>query len=110
MSEETKQELPPVVSTILANPNDNVPPEKLLELMEIWKGKVQDEIADYEAKKAEVYAVYKRHKEMYDKLLSGPIGKMKKLDKIMSGRKKVLMDIDKEIAKIKENQTPKTDA
>ena len=106
MSEEVKQDLPPVVSTILANPNDDVPPEKLLELMEIWKGKVQEEISDYEGKKGEVYVIYKRQKDMYDKWLSGPMGKMKKFDKLIAGRKKVLIDIDKEINKIKGNQTP----
>lgn len=106
MSEEVKQDLPPVVSTILANPNDEVPPEKLLELMEIWKGKVQEEISDYEGKKGEIYVIYKRQKEMYDKWLSGPMGKMKKFDKLIAGRKKVLIDIDKEINKIKGNQTP----
>jgi hypothetical protein len=104
MSEEATGSLPPTVSTILANPQDKVPPEKLLELMEIWKAKINEEIAEYQTKKDGIYATYKRQKDLYDKWLAGPIGKMKKLDKTMAGRKKVLIDIDKEIAKIKAEQ------
>ena len=95
-----------IVSEIIANPLIDVTPENQLVLMELWRGKVLEEINDFEDKKAEVYAVYKRQKDMYDKWLSGPLGKMKKLDKIVSGRKKVLIDIDKQILKIKESQIP----
>ena len=102
--------LPPVVSTILANPNDEVPPEKLLELMVIWKEKVESEIADYEGEKAKVFTVYKRQKDMYDKWLAGPLGKMKKFDKVIMGRKKVLIDVNKEITKLKSAQTPPANA
>lgn len=114
MSEEVKdhktEELPVVVSTILANPMDKVPPDKLVELLEIWKLKVESEISDYEAKKASIHVVYKRQKDLYDKWLSGPIGKMKKLDKTINGRKKVLMEVNKEINKLKESLTPTTNA
>ena len=107
MSEEVKSE---VVTGILANPNDKVPPEKVVVLLEEWRNKVISDIADYNDKKDEIYKVYKRQKEMYDKWLSGPMGKMKKLDKIISGRKKVLMDVDKEISKIKESLAQPTNA
>ena len=107
---EVKSELPQVVSTILANPMDKVPPEKLLELLEIWKVKVESEIAEFEAKKAGVYATYKRQKDLYDKWLSGPMGKMKKLDKLAAGRKKVLIDVNKEINKLRESLIPTTNA
>lgn len=108
MSEEIKKELPAVVSSILANPRDEVPPDKLLELMQIWREKILSEIAEQEGKKGEVYKIYKRQKDMYDKWLSGPMGKMKKFDKVISGRKKVLIDIDKEINKIKDRLSPPT--
>ncbi len=104
MSEELEKDSP-VVSSLLSNPDEEVSPEKLLELMEIWKKKIEEEITDHETKKAGIYAVYKKQKDMYDKWLSTPLGKMKKLDKIISGRKKVLIDIEKEIKKIKEGKS-----
>ena len=111
MSEESVKQpdsgsLPPVVSTILANPYDKVPPEKLLELLEIWKTQVEGEIAGHEKRKDDVYVVYKRQKDLYDKWLSGPLGRMKKIDKTIAGRKKVLIDVNKEINKLKESLTP----
>ena len=91
-----KQEAP-----ILSNPSDDVPPEKLLELMEIWRGKVESEITDYESARGKVMDIYNRQKKMYDNWLSGPMKKMKKYDKIISARKKVLIDVKKEIEKLK---------
>ena len=102
----TSEPLPEVVSTILANPNDDVPPEKLLELLKIWKEKVESEIAEYDGEKAKLYAIYKRQKDMYHKWLSIRLKKMKKFDNLINGRKKVLIDVNKEISKLSSEINP----
>lgn len=104
--------LPEVVSTILANPSDSVPPDKLLELMYIWKKNVEDAIAVHQAKKDAEYAVYKRQKDLYDSWLSTRSKSMKKIDILINNRKKVLIDVNKEIAKMVEaiNNPPPADA
>ncbi len=75
-------------------------PEQMLEWMKVWKEKVEGEIALYESGKQKVYVVYKRQKDMYDKWLSGRLKKMKKFDGLINNRKKVLIDVNKEIAKL----------
>jgi hypothetical protein len=94
-----------VVSSVLENPLEDIPPEKLLGLLEIWKQQVEAEIADHDGKKQKIYVVYKRQKDMYDRWLSGPMNKMKKLDGLINGRKKVLMDVSREIKQIKDKIT-----
>lgn len=107
MNEEVKSD---VVAEILADPQGSISPEKLLILMEEWRTKVTSEVDEYNSKKDKVYVVYKRQKEMYDKWLSCPMKKMKKLDKIITERKKVLIDVDREISKLKETISIKIDA
>ena len=103
-----QSQVPEGKSTILADPNDRVPPEQLLQLLAEWKAKVESDVAELEAKKAKVHAVYKRQKEMYDKWLAGPLGKMKKFDKIINERKKVILDVEREIKQRKEAQMIQT--
>lgn len=86
--------------TLLANALDDVSPEKLLECLTIWKVKVEKEIADYDARRGEVYTIYKRQKDLYDKWLTTPMKKIKKFDSLINGRKKVLLDVEKEINKL----------
>jgi DNA-directed RNA polymerase specialized sigma54-like protein len=110
MSEETPTQPIEAPATASVVGYGKVPPAELIVMLEEWKAKINDEISDYDTKKAGIFTIYKRQKELYDKWLSGPMGKMKKLDKLIAGRKKVLLDVDKEINKIKENQIPTTNA
>lgn len=111
MSEEIKAVgVSATVSEILTNPYEVVPPEKLLTLLQEWREKVTEDISDYNNKKDKVYVVYKRQKDLYDKWLTGPLTRMKKFDKVITERKKVLMDVDKEINKLKETLNTKIDA
>jgi hypothetical protein len=106
----TPEALPEVVSTILASPDADVPPDKLLELLQIWKIKVEKEIADYDEERSKLMVVYKRQKDMYDKWLSGRLKKVKKFDNLINGRKKVLIDVNKEINKLSETLSPPSNA
>lgn len=65
-----------------------------------WKAKVQNEIDGYVAAREEIYKVYKTQKDMYDKWLSIKMKKMKKYDTVINQRKKVLIDINREIARL----------
>jgi len=91
MSEETPQ--PEISKYSLEEPT----PEQKLEWLIAWRTKVQGEIDDYNGEKDKLYAVYKKQKEMYDSWLSGRMKKIKKYDNLVMGRKKVLIDINKEI-------------
>jgi hypothetical protein len=74
--------------------------EQKLKWLNEWKEKVQQEISDYTAERDKVFAVYKKQKEMYDGWLNKKMKKIKKYDVVMNNRKKVLMDIDKEITNL----------
>lgn len=87
--------------TLISDYNEAISPEKLLGFMEMWKLKVEKEIQEYEDEKQKIYAVYKKQKDMYDGWLSVRLKKMKKYDVALNGRKKVLIDVNKEIAKLK---------
>jgi hypothetical protein len=86
--------------TLLANALDSVSPEKLLECLVIWKKKVETEISDYDERRGKIYDVYKRQKDLYDKWLTTPMKKIKKFDSLISSRKKVLIEVEKEINKL----------
>lgn len=74
--------------------------EQKLKWLNEWKEKVQQEINDYTAERDKIFAVYKKQKEMYDSWLNKKMKKIKKYDVVMNGRKKVLIDIDKEISNL----------
>lgn len=65
-----------------------------------WKIKVQDEMAGYNEERDKLFAVYKKQKEMYDSWLSTKMKRIKKYDNVLNGRKKVLIDIEKELANL----------
>ncbi len=79
------------------DPNEEITNEKKIYLLNEWKKKVEQELADYEAEKDKIYQAYKKQKEKYDKILGVKLKKMKKYDVVMNSRKKVLNDIIKEI-------------
>lgn len=80
--------------------------EQKIQWLNEWKVKVQKEIEDYTLEKDKLYAVYKKQKEMYDSWLSTKMKKIKKYDVVMNNRKKVLIDIEKEINKLTAEQPP----
>lgn len=77
--------------------------EQKLKWLNEWKEKVQLEINDYTLERDKIFAVYKKQKEMYDSWLNKKMKKIKKYDVVMNGRKKVLIDIEKEISKLSKN-------
>ena len=83
-------------STVHLNPSEEQKKQWLSE----WKTKVQGEIDAYTTAKDKVYKVYKKQKDMYDAWLSIKRKKMQKYDTIINGRKKVMLDINKEIVRL----------
>jgi len=94
MSEELKIEIP----------NEEPTVEQKLKWLTEWKEKVQQEISDYTAERDKLYSAYKKQKEMYDGWLGTKMKKIKKYDVVMNNRKKVLLDIEKEMSNL--NKTP----
>jgi hypothetical protein len=80
--------------------NEEPSAEQKLKWLNEWKEKVQQEISDYTSERDKIFAVYKKQKEMYDGWLNKKMKKIKKYDVVMNNRKKVLMDIDKEITNL----------
>lgn len=80
--------------------NEEPTVEQKLKWLNEWKEKVQQEIGDYTAERDKLYAVYKKQKEMYDGWLGTKMKKIKKYDVVMNNRKKVLLDIEKEISNL----------
>ena len=68
-----------------------------------WKAKVQDEMSGYNEERDKLFAVYKKQKEMYDGWLSSKMKRIKKYDNVLNGRKKVLIDIEKELANLEKS-------
>ena len=95
MSEEN------VINQVRIDPNEEITEEKKLILLNQWKNKVQGEVDDYASEKDKVYQAYKKQKEKFDKLLGIKLKKMKKFDGLINNRKKVLVDIIKEIDNLK---------
>jgi hypothetical protein len=73
-----------------------------------WKNKVQNEISGYSEEREKLFAIYRKQKEMYDGWLNLRMKKIKKYDVVMNNRKKVLMDIEKELAILESNEQVKT--
>jgi hypothetical protein len=74
-------------------------------LLNQWKNKVQGEIDDYTAEKNKLFDAYKKQKEKFDRLLAVKLKKTKKYDMVINSRKKVLVDIIKEIAILEPQKT-----
>lgn len=91
MSEETTQQ------EMKIDPNGEITHEQKAYLLNEWKKKVENEIADYNAEKDKIFQAYKKQKERFDKILSVKLKKMKKFDGIINSRRKVLNDVIKEI-------------
>jgi|APGre2960657444_1045066.scaffolds.fasta_scaffold197696_2 hypothetical protein len=68
-----------------------------------WKVKVQAEMAGYNEERDKLFAVYKQQKEMYDGWLGSKMKRIKKYDNVLNGRKKVLIDIEKELGNLEKS-------
>jgi hypothetical protein len=99
MSEENV--IPENKPAMKIDPNGEITEEQKLYLLNEWKNKVENEIADYNAEKDKVFQVYKKQKEQYDKILGVKLKKMKKFDTIINSRRKVLNEVIKEIENLK---------
>jgi DNA-directed RNA polymerase specialized sigma54-like protein len=86
-----------VDTSVRIDPNEEITPQKKVILLTQWKEKVEAEIADYTTDRDKIMAAYKEQKDRFDKILSKKMKKIKKLDSVLNGRKKVLLDINKEI-------------
>jgi len=86
-----------VTNELKIDPNGEITTEQKIYLLNEWKKKVEQELADYGAEKDKIFQAYKKQKEKYDKILGVRLKKMKKYDSVMNSRKKVLADIVKEI-------------
>lgn len=82
------------------DPNGEITLEQKIYLLNEWKNKVENEIADYNAEKDKIFQLYKKQKEKYDKILGVKLKKIKKFDTIINSRRKVLNDVIKEIQNI----------
>jgi hypothetical protein len=71
-----------------------------------WKVKVQEEMVGYNEERDKLFAVYKKQREMYDGWLSSKMKRIKKYDNVLNGRKKVLIDIEKELANLENSNLP----
>jgi glutaredoxin 2 len=91
---EPSQPAPQTTPTL--DPTD----EQRIGWMEDWKKKVQSDIDEYAAEKEKEMVEWRRQKEMYDGWLNKRMKTIKKFDKLMNERKKVMLQIDREIATI----------
>jgi len=82
---------------IIIGPDEEITPEKKIILLRQWKNKVQNELDVYIIEKNKIVAEYQRIKGNMDKILGKRMRRMKKYDVLMTSRKKVLIDIVKEI-------------
>jgi hypothetical protein len=92
------------ISQVRIDPNEEITEAKKLILLNQWKDKVQQEVDDYTVEKNKLFDAYKKQKEKFDRLLAVKLKKTKKYDMVINGRKKVLVDIIKEIDNLKSTQ------
>ena len=97
------------ISQIRIDPNEEITEAKKLILLNQWKNKVQTEVDDYTAEKNKLFDAYKKQKEKFDRLLAVKLKKTKKYDMVINSRKKVLVDIIKEIAILEPKKTENSD-
>jgi len=95
-------------TSVRVDPNEEITPNKKVILLTQWKEKVDAEIADNVAERDKVMGVYKRQKEKFDRLLGIKVKKMKRYDIFINNRKKVLVDIIKEIENATSDNTGTT--
>lgn len=98
------------ISQIRIDPNEEITEAKKLILLNQWKNKVQTEVDDYTAEKNKLFDAYKKQKEKFDRLLAVKLKKTKKYDMVINSRKKVLVDIIKEIAILEPKKTENSDS
>lgn len=94
------------ISQVRVDPNEEITEAKKFILLNQWKNKVQDEVNDYTAEKNKLFDAYKKQKEKFDRLLAVKLKKTKKYDMVINSRKKVLVDIIKEIAILEPTRPP----
>ena len=90
MSEENTQQ-------VRIDPNEEITDDKKLILLNQWKDKVQGEVDEQNLEKEKIFQIYKKQKEKFDKILAVKLKKVKKIEGFANARKKVLVDIIKEI-------------
>jgi hypothetical protein len=90
-------EIQVVGTAVRIDPNEEITLEKKIILLTQWKEKVDGEIAECTAEKDKIMTAYRAQKEKFDKLLAVKLRRVKKIDAVLSNRKKVLMEIVKEI-------------
>ena len=95
MSDEVPQVTP---ETPQGTPTLDPTNEQRIQWMEDWKKKVQSDIDEYAADKEKEMVEWRRQKEMYDGWLNKRMKTIKKFDKLMNERKKVMLQIEREIA------------
>jgi len=71
--------------------------EQKAQWLKDWSVRVEKEIHDYTTEKDKLYTHYKKQKDMYDRWLGIKMKKIKKYDVVVNNRKKVLIDIRREI-------------
>jgi len=84
-------------TSVRIDPNEEITNQKKIILLMQWKEKVDGEISAYTGERDKIMVAYKTQKERFDKILGKKMKKIKKLDSLLNGRKKVLLDINKEI-------------
>lgn len=88
------------------NPDDEITNDQKIYLLNEWKKKVEQELADYNAEKDKIYQAYKKQKDKYDVILGVKLKKMKKYDTVINSRRKVLNEVIKEIEILTANPPP----
>ena len=71
--------------------------DQKLQWFKEWRVKVLKEIDEYTEEKDKLLTAYKKQKSMYDSWLAVKLKKIKKFDIFVTNRKKVLIDIDREL-------------
>jgi hypothetical protein len=94
-----------IVKEVIPDPTT----EEKIVLLTAWSTKVETEIAGYTAERDKLYAAYKKQKDMYDHWLGIKMKKIKKYDVVLNERKKVHLDIKKELVKLAAMEAPKND-
>jgi cytidylate kinase len=87
------------------DPNGEITQDQKVYLLNEWKKKVEQELADYNAEKDKIFQAYKKQKDRFDKILGVKLKKMKKYDTVINSRKKVLMEVVKEIDNLSSSTT-----
>ena len=79
-------------------------------LLDDWRKKVQHELNEMVDRKEHTLYMFKRNKAEYEKIIGNKVRKMRKLDKMIINRKKILAEIDAQIKNTEKAESIKTPA